>query len=81
MVDPSGVAVVTSPGVIDTLVAPLVDQLKVVLEPESMVTGVPVKALITGFDPPLVKLGALHPATPAMQTSRISKMRRAEWEG
>lgn len=37
------------PGVMATLVAPLVDQLSVLLEPEAMPVGLAVKELITGL--------------------------------
>ena len=53
VVEPLADAEVKLPGVIEMLVAPDVDQLKVLLEPEAMLVGFAVKELIDGL------LGAL----------------------
>jgi hypothetical protein len=48
-VDPLAEVEVNDPGVIATLVAPLVVQLKVLLEPEAMLAGVALNELIVGL--------------------------------
>lgn len=49
LVEPLAEVDVNVPGVIDTLVAPVVDQLSVLLEPEVMEVNVAVKLLIAGI--------------------------------
>jgi hypothetical protein len=48
LVVPLAEAEVKVPGVMATLVAPVVDQLSVLLEPEVMLVGLAVNAVITG---------------------------------
>ncbi len=48
LVEPLADAEVKEPGVMATLVAPVVDQLRVLLAPELIVAGLAVKELITG---------------------------------
>ncbi len=49
LVDPLADVEVNTPGVIARLVAPVVAQFSVLLEPEGMVLGLAVKELITGL--------------------------------
>ncbi len=49
VVEPLAAAEVKDPGVMATLVAPLVTQLKVLLEPEEMLAGVAVNEVMTGM--------------------------------
>ena len=49
LVEPVAELEVKVPGVIETVVAPEVDQLRVLLEPELMLEGVAVKELIVGL--------------------------------
>lgn len=48
-VDPLAAADVKVPGVMATLVAPVVDQLNVLLDPEAMVAGLARNELMTGL--------------------------------
>lgn len=49
VVEPLAAVELRPPGVIEMLVAPLVDQLRVLLEPEVMLAGLAVKELIEGL--------------------------------
>ena len=51
LVEPLADVEVNVPGVMAMLVAPLTDQLSVLLEPEVMLVGLAVKELIVGADP------------------------------
>jgi hypothetical protein len=51
VVEPLADAVVNVPGVMAILVAPLVDQLSALLEPEAILAGLDVKELIVGTLP------------------------------
>ncbi len=56
---------VNVPGVMAILVAPLVDQLSVVLEPEMMLVGLAVKELIPGNLPAITVTACVEVTEPA----------------
>ena len=82
VVDPLADAEVKVPGVMATLVAPVVDQLSVVLAPETMVASLAVKEVIAGFAPLTVDGGTrLHPVKPAqVQRKKRSAQKTARKE-
>jgi hypothetical protein len=63
LVEPLADAVVKVPGVMATLVAPVVDQLSVLLEPELMLVGLAVNDVIAGkADTVMVAVAVTEPA-------------------
>jgi hypothetical protein len=65
VVEPVAAAEVNVPGVMATLVAPLVDQLSVLLEPEAMLVGLAEKELITGLLATVTVMVTFATAVPA----------------
>jgi hypothetical protein len=59
------------PGMMEIVVAKLVDQLNVLLDPELRLAGDAVKAITVGgasFGPPVAEVLAAHPASPTQAT-------------
>lgn len=66
LVEPLPDVEVNVPGVIAMLVAPVVDQLRVELEPEAMLVGLAVKDLITGLPAAFTVTVAVAVVEPAL---------------
>jgi len=71
LVEPLADVDVNVPGVMAILVAPVVAQLSVLLEPEAMLVGLAVKEVIVGAEPFPGELPEPQPATP-VQANRMS---------
>jgi hypothetical protein len=71
LVEPLADVDVNVPGVMAILVAPVVAQLSVLLEPEAMLVGLAVKEVIVGAEPFPDEFPEPQPATPA-QANRMS---------
>jgi hypothetical protein len=81
VVEPLAAAEMNVPGVMAMLVAPVVTQLNVLLEPEAMLAGLAAKALIVGAEPVVgEEMLEPHPTSsiPASRKSAIAGRRSAK---